>query len=160
MHAFFNGWRRTTGCVALVMALAVMAAWLRSYVVYDWVTFWLQESGQSALSQCGCVVWQNRCRPNPSNHFRGIEIGWESTDADRPALGIETHLDNYLILAPTDSTSEWSWSGFYFGATSDANGLQRTWIISHSLLLLPLTLLSAYLILWKPRPKPKGKPNA
>lgn len=27
-------------------------------------------------------------------------------------------------------------------------------------IVLPLTLLSAYLLLWKPRPKPKGKPNA
>ena len=32
MAAFFHGWRRKTGCVTLMMALLLMALWVRS----DW----------------------------------------------------------------------------------------------------------------------------
>ena len=35
MREFFRGWRRKTGCVTLVMACALIGAWLRSYVICD-----------------------------------------------------------------------------------------------------------------------------
>ena len=41
-----------------------------------------------------------------------------------------------------------------------AAGKHEFWIIPHWSIVLPLTLLSAYLLLWKPRPKTKGEPNA
>jgi len=35
MREFFKGWRRTAGCVTLVMALAFLGGWVRSFHVVD-----------------------------------------------------------------------------------------------------------------------------
>src|SRR5665213_3931590 len=39
MGEFFIGWRRKTGCVTLVVALAITATWLRSHEYSDSYTF-------------------------------------------------------------------------------------------------------------------------
>jgi hypothetical protein len=40
------------------------------------------------------------------------------------------------------------------------NTEQERWRVPYYAIIIPVTLLSAYLILWKPRPEPKGAPDA
>ena len=56
MREFFRGWRRKVGVVTLVVALTLMAMWLRSYLFNDEVLFpcgqstWFVSSIHSRLS--------------------------------------------------------------------------------------------------------------
>lgn len=116
MREFFHGWRRKVGVVTLVMALVMMALWIRSYVLFDQI-FVL---GNLVLSNSGCIVWDWQ--------------GWGGPDA------------NFLhFYSDRASPFDVDW---YFGT----DGIRLPyWIVT-----IPLTLLTAYLILWKPREKPKN----
>ena len=58
MCHFFCGWRRKVGCVTLVMALAIVGIWIRSFQIHD--RLWLQfpTAIQLVYSYQGCLLWQ------------------------------------------------------------------------------------------------------
>ena len=57
MREFFCGWRRKAGCIALVMALALMAGWIRSYTLADWISWADNQHYVVALSKHGEISW-------------------------------------------------------------------------------------------------------
>ena len=123
MHEFFNGCRRKAGCVALVMALAMMGMWLRSMTVFDVVNIsrWEQQCQiASARGMIFSAVWHET---NPS--YRRNDWGQlDLSKMDDPNVAIQLAID--------------SWGSY-------------DWLIPYWSITIPLTLLSAYLILWKPR---------
>src|SRR5262249_33433837 len=48
MRAFFHGWRRKAGCVALVGACAVAMAWIRTWQDASWI--WLSPNHSSSYT--------------------------------------------------------------------------------------------------------------
>lgn len=141
MHTFFHSWRRKAGCVTLVIACAVFLMWMRSYSFEDRVNCASGMSVHDFLSRCGTIQWH---KSTPA----WIASGW-STQALSPS-------DNQIYDRDPEffkTNLSWEWLGFISCETrfqfSDLK--DRVWIAPYWMAVLPLTLLSAYLILWKPR---------
>jgi hypothetical protein len=140
MQTFFHGWRRKMGVVALVMACLVTGLWVRTLFFADQFCFVIGDrkhyinSGQSGLT------WLSIDRSPmlewhtviPAEEFEQIKLS-------RPLT--QSLNETFAIL--TDR-----------GTNPACRYLLYWW------LALPLTLLSAYLILWKPRKAAQPTPKA
>lgn len=144
MHAFFKSWRRKVGCVVLAMALALTAGWVRSLLVFDSVrirpvasTTLRVESKRQLL----CVSWaQDRLGSTNTLPF------WNWLALDPSLRGTELP-DDYKVGAFACLVN-----------LSDEYPLAVILEAPYWSVTLPLTLLSAYLILRKPRTKSRS-PN-
>ncbi|MDB5345602.1 MAG: hypothetical protein JWP89_3979 [Schlesneria sp.] len=133
MHTFFNGWRRKAGVVTLVMAVAMCSLWMRANLITDEITFQIADRRHTVISLRDGVIWISL-----DGHLRQTWM-WESS-----AIG-SAHLVNSMAMDITDVLT----------LIGNIEGLNPNgWVISHRNLVIPFTLLSAYLILWKPRKKP------
>ncbi|MDB5347162.1 MAG: hypothetical protein JWP89_5539 [Schlesneria sp.] len=158
MREFFHGWRRKAGCVALVIALAMFELWMRSGLIED--RFLWNTNGLCHLfnSESGGVSWTayNSWKTTTKGSFFG-DTWWQSKviDADmchgwwQYKNECETHWEIQSL-------------GFCFGSatkTWPGNDTRADyWLIPYWSLIIPLTLLSAYLILWKPRKRKTSAP--
>lgn len=123
MGEFFNGWRRKAGLVTLVMACVLTAGWMRSMGYQDAVMIFGEKRCLMIASANGSASWV-----------------LEETSEDTPAYDRATW---YWINRPITSDN-----GNEFHAT---HGLGTPRFIHYWSLVVPLTLLSAWLILIKPR---------
>ena len=140
MKEFFHGWRRKTGGVSLVLALVLWCGWVRSSREFH------------CLAVTNHIIIQShkgRLTLFRDHYDSGKAVWWwhgESTDEQYDPLEAEGGV-----------TIDWrrSFAGVTFGAYTVKDGLQpvRTDVydVRYWSLVLPLTLLSAYLLLWKPR---------
>lgn len=155
MREFFKGWRRKVGCSFLIMAVGVSVMWARSLAIQDFLCFELGNSHCDIRSLHGAVQWH---RTIPI----GMRIGllWGSTNFED--FGISPEIDNDPHWSM--GTVEWRyrWNGFVWGGVRFPNWNARTeiWVVPFWAITLTMTLLSALLILWKPRSKPKDTPDA
>ena len=127
MSTFFDGWRRKAGCVLLVLACVFMAGWIRSRMIGDAIMFPVGRRQNAIVALNGTVHWW-AVTNGPA------DWGFDSSDRPVDELTDEIH-ELQIQLEP-----------FQF----------RDWCVSYWSITVPLTLLSAYLILWKPR---KPSPN-
>ena len=123
MGEFFNGWRRKAGLVTLAMALAVVGMWVRSSLVYD---------------QC---TWADSNHKNVVYSLNG-EFGWLRWSTSR-----SQRLSFSSVPIDTEDESKWRLIHDMIRGMHDA----REWMCAYWCLAIPLTLLSAWLILIKPR---------
>jgi len=133
MLAFFNGWRRKAGCVLLAMACTLTVIWFRGMIAPD--QFSIPGSG-IVRSSNGLLVWSRL----------------SSQDVTKGLRRDMTH---------GSTRTGWHWGQFYVGSLIHQGYMHRgdtsfksryeVWQIPHWLIVLLLTLLSACLILWKPR---------
>ena len=146
MGEFYHGWRRKIGCVTLVMACVVAAAWLRSFVVWDEVClisttgYMVQlcsDRGQLGFEHESLSEWEE-----PS----ALEVEWNS---QKPAPDFA--LFGYLNQ-PIES---FEWRRNFAGISIGVYDFRHSafCILPYWCIALPLSLLSAYLILRKPRKK-------
>ena len=135
MREFFHGWRRKVGCVTLVMACALTIGWMRSVTKCDEVRIPVKNgvvvgmvSGASSVG----IHW------GIDNGLRYPEV-WSIEASESPGsclmdLGWRVRGDLLgfgFVYIPGDRSSLWA--------------------VPYILMVLPLAILSAYLILWKPR---------
>ena len=126
MREFFHGWRRKVGVATLVIACAIAGFWMATGDHQDGVSFQLRQRQYVFYSVGGQIV----CLEMPAHG--GF---WRlSSDDYEPMRSIVAKLEQ-----------NWGEISQYkdFAVKRRAIPLWG--------LLLPLTLLSAYLILWKPR---------
>ncbi|MDB5343116.1 MAG: hypothetical protein JWP89_1493 [Schlesneria sp.] len=160
MREFFHGWRRRVGCVTLVMALALMGFWMRSRIVFDRLAHYTRTSMQR-LTSCDSMLWleDRQAVEGAKSHWPGVSFRWN--------LGLQGagKYTPYQDVSPTFKKESWRrrtrFAGFDFGEfqdTSDWAGALpattyrcRVWGIPYWSMVAPLTILSLYLILWKPR---------
>ena len=128
MREFFKGWRRKVGCGTLVMAMAFMLGWGRSLVCYDWLALSSGSKQYVVMSQDQKLGLQ---------HYDGNQ--WSPNTLDWGS-GLHTDLSDDL------NGKRFSWHHYWFFHIGD-----DIWVVSYWCLTIPLTLLSAYLVLWKPR---------
>jgi len=154
MGDFFCGWRRKIGVVTLVMACAFAAGWLRSLNT--------QDSYSVPISSIGCPsVHSSRARLGFGNEYPriipplGLEVatGWVSLP-----LGDDMSNDVIPRMLEDDWIGAWKWScGEFHFLTSrfdNENGraaVVRWYVFPYWSIVIPLTLLSAWLLLSKPR---------
>jgi hypothetical protein len=147
MREFFKGWRRKTGCVALVMACALAGEWMRASVTED---AYLLTPQHAIVSGDGYMTVVFTRRHGPQYWYMaftkrvdsgpGGSLKWEQRWRWGVA-GVGCGVDVLLVNGTEEDEAKWCRIP-YWG------------------IILPLTLLSAYLILWKPRTKPKEQPHA
>ena len=145
MSIFFRGWRRKAGCVALLMALVLMSTWIRSLVVWDWVfIFPTSDVALELKSDRGRLGFEGRSlmdwEPSTSEWLSGVHS---------PHFGLFAYLENQ-----PDESFVWRWdcAGFSIGRFSSYDFVA----IPYWSLVVPLTLLSAYLFFWQPRTRPRS----
>ncbi|WP_029247179.1 hypothetical protein [Schlesneria paludicola] len=132
MREFFRGWKRKFGVVTLLMACAVMAGWVRSLSVIDEVAIYTTGREHAFGSAFGYFAWQST-----DAHTTNTKRFWDWNA--QPTIG-------------SGLTSESLVKQFESSLTSLESLHPQQWMLSYWLLVIPLTLLSAWLLLSKSRP--------
>ena len=154
MGEFFRGWRRKIGVLTLLMALVLMAGWVRSSTNRDWIAFhaekhWVVFGSDS--QRLYCMVDYSK------NHVNKDGATWKV-----PSFGSAVISKNDP-LAPAsldDSSHSWSryWLGFSIWQKTYWDFYQSTlYVIPYWSVVIPLTLASAFLLLTKPRQSTQKK---
>lgn len=149
MHDFFRGWKRKAGVATLVMACVFMACWVRSDRIPDEVIL-----AQTRGPFMDSAKFQSRKGILLLTYFdeEGIPLHWVRPYISRYRRDVA--LDDSFHRKP-----RWTFRACGFGVgTVPANEsgwvhipATTLWAIPHWSIILPLTLLSAYLLLSKPR---------
>lgn len=131
MREFFRGWRRKTGCLLLLMASALLSAWLRSYAVADGAWIPIDRDTQMEIISCNGVAC---CQSYAVVDFNGSpEPSAKFPSFPKANPGYET----LLFVIRTESVSMWR--------------------VEYWSVVLPLLALSAWLLIWVPRKRPDRK---
>lgn len=145
MREFFQEWRRKVGCVTLVLACALMGMWMRSQAVEDWLVHCTDDGILGLFSRpCG-ISWTRHSQWPPEELF-APPGSWQTLSyVAKPPY--RNRFDNYIMH------DRWQALGFDFCNCQEPYSTNRVadWTIPYWSLVLPLTLLSLYLFLWKPR---------
>ena len=141
MGDVFLGWRRKTGLVVLVLSLALTCGWLRSRFQCDQVWISVVNRRHHVLSLDDMIVWQ-AC---------DISGEWFSV-----------RCWSHPLTPPAGVTSdEWIARGWrslsYELRQSSGHG---EWKVPYWTVVIPSTVLSAFLILWKTRSEAKTRHSA
>ena len=147
MDEFFNPWRRKIGVLTLVMACVFLGGWVRSQGHNDEVNFWTGPHETHSLNSSPTgICWMKRSNLHPNVPMTTGKFGWvafQSWPRD--------------VCDPFRwSTPQWQFAfmGFHFAkATIDPpdRGNLEIWIIPYWSIVIPLTLLSACVLLSMPR---------
>ena len=128
MREFFKGWRRKAGGGLLVMACGLVGMWVRSLYIYDTLAA-PQLNRQHIIDSVNGHIWWTGCQSEPDWGFMSTALHQQLTTSEHFAM-------------------RWS-------LVANSEKLRLTqWVIPYWLITVPLTLLSAYLLLWKPRKSP------
>ncbi len=157
MANFFHGWRRKFGVVTLVLACVFAAGWL------------------STIRSPNCVhfVWQTSDKTAFRFGTRNSQLVINSIDASlslyvssgiNQAIAVWKDPTTSTLNYPSQADNEIHWvfrfGGFDVGEYSQEDPFEfhfKTWRFPYWSIVIPLTLLSAYLLLSKPRsPHPKN----
>ncbi len=147
MRDFFHGWRRKAGGVSLVMALLLMCGWLRSYSKIDLISFPTgQLTEDSLISGDASLVWER-------SRFKDLSLvpefpSWIARCCPQGIYGDEMGIN-----------WRWRFAGFGAGDALNDTSWSTLWMTPYWCSTIPLIILSAYLILWKPR-KRATKPGS
>jgi hypothetical protein len=143
MREFFRDWRRKLGCVMLVFACGLMGMWVRSFQRRDCFVASIWDFHYQWKSFGGVTLIE---RTTPDS----ILPNWHWSQSEVPD---EWCLDAFLQSV----TADWKWREFHFrsGIIRLQGGPNEFWylIMPYWSLTLPVTLLSAWLLLSKP-PQP------
>lgn len=132
MKEFFHAWRRKAGVVTLVMALVLTGMWFRSRVSLDLLEINFQGRCHQFESCAGIINYS--CDPDLTPGAPTIDWG------------------SGLITQPEGIDWTFSLSDFGYRPYQTTSGIDfDNWYFPYWFLVIPLTLLSAYLILSKPR---------
>ncbi len=168
MLSFFHGWRRKGGVVSLVLALVVCGAWVRSRIVMDRCANYTKTNWRT-LTSYGSTLWfeDRHAVEGPANHWPGVSfrsaIGLYGVTAWSPYDGFVSPSFRELPILHRRR-----FAGFDFGeyqvripnqVPPETTYRCQVWGIPYWPVAVPLTLLSAYLILWKPRKRAPATPT-
>jgi hypothetical protein len=141
MGEFFRGWKRKVGCVTLAAACVFALGWIRSYERRDFLNLRLGNS-VIRIASLGAHFKFIHVTPAADNQF-----GWDSYP-EQPGYDPTKDLEGYDL--------QWHahFLGFYCGC-GILNSSLRTTIFTtpYSSIVIPLSLLSAWCLLTKPRSK-------
>ncbi|WP_010581632.1 hypothetical protein [Schlesneria paludicola] len=147
MGEFFRGWKRKLGVVTLLLACGFLAAWVRSQSSLDALFRLNQTNTHGVISVHGRVSWERIWpirNPRPSrwlyrvNDQPGLEESWEGYELHWRVAGLGFDFSAFCNEEVVASGPRW---------------IQEfeSWTIPYWAIVLPLTLLSAHLLLGKSR---------
>lgn len=157
MGAFFKPWRRKAGCVTLLTACVFAAGWVRSLTICDGMAITFTKSRYSVRSYRHQILWDHE-------HVKNGRLYHPFFSHFRVIISEATHSD------PFDGFRECHWrvsaGDFYIASGIGLAGYYSNFVpkpgppVRFSLMIaqtpywsivLPLTLLSAWLLLGTPR---------
>ena len=150
MGEFFRGWRRKVGVVTLLIACLFAAGWVRSQHIVDCI-FVGHPGRVHHLSSDAFGIW------SAYTCYRQTHQG--VTTRLLPEFSYRSFKEPLRPISPdfefsTDHYTVRTFCGFYFAvATQNDDSIieeESTWIIPYWSIVIPLTLLSAFLLLSKP----------
>lgn len=165
MGDYFTPWRRKLGVVTLVMTCILMVGWVRSIEKRESLHLTLWQVQNIVISVDGKLVIA-RCPVNMN--FGAVEwISLPTTSVFGPRNGSLRPVDaSTLFNVFRGNFNKFEWRRQFFGfdcgvivRVSDSALRIRYIFAPYWSLVIPLTLLSAWLLLSKPRPsKPRESP--
>lgn len=154
MSDFFHGWRRKVGCVTLLMAAMFMVGWIRSLRGADTIAFSIGHGSLVQLISREGTAAVRRVKSELT--VKEISIDRVLLMGFQPPAGNST--GNLAISVDAGSRSiegsPYRWMiksyGFEIGSVADRVFPLQVFMISvpYWSITIPLTLLSACLILW------------
>ena len=144
MRVFFKGWKRKAGIATLALTCLITVGWMRSIVVADFLAYPLNQTPLlEVASNSQSIGW--KIQPDA-----GSDLSWDRLDwASLPAEPVSWWEANF----------HWVWRQYGFGV---ADGIEHTSgvlpnfepstivVFPYWSLILPLTMLSSYLLLSQP----------
>lgn len=155
MRDFFNPWRRKIGVVTLGLALLFMGIWMRSYAHCDEVAIRWSPSSDVLIGTCrdGLLF---KFSPNVDSSKPNLVMKSYAREANWPEDPVDWWLPTCQIRPTTFQLCGLRYCNA-IGSISSGTVTFKLWIISYWWAIAPITLLSAYLLLSKPRPAPKSE---
>lgn len=140
MRQFFQGWKRKVGVVTLVIACMFVAAWVRSSHKVELVLFNKAWPHYALLSGCG--------------QFRILKIGHHTIEPKgaNPGIKVVFRFHKWTPVFFEGSPRIERFDGDAVEAFDESTGTARQLrFITYWSIVIPLTLISACLLLSKPR---------
>jgi hypothetical protein len=140
-HGYFKPLRRKFGVVTLSLACAFMAGWMRSQTISESISFRGSPSRVHVLSsRASFLRWNCRGGDSPERFYARTKFDHDSIAA--------------LVNDDLQIDHRWRMCGFQSVSGLTPSGVPTAiWIIPFASIVIPLTLLSVWLLLSKPRPK-------
>lgn len=169
MADLFRGWRPKLGLVALLFALLTTAAWVRSLDQYDLFSLVTSSSSIQVLeSHEGRLYWTRFEKPYPAPSWSRLSMSTKKMFSGRP-LFLVTYGDAKpsLISISSGRACPFPCSSLnmaVFGPNPRHELAFSLWSFSYSVFCVPLTAVSALLLLWPrsrlQRTSPPNLPSA
>lgn len=177
MHTFFNGWRRKIGCGTLLIAMAFTLGWVRSLILVDFVGLPSTAITYFIVSHGGLLEFQMAAPASQTAApLQRSEISQTTTIASTrqvwsvnppPVLWGSMWLHWYDVYGVRVGLVDVIWKHYEiewqrgFGSLLLVSGNEDgrhaiKAVVPYWIVCIPLTLLSVYLILWKPRQRRGG----
>jgi len=157
MGEFFKGWRRKTGCITLAVACAFMAGWVRSQITVDCLILHTNEQTRDFLTSSHSGLSWERDRETLTD----ATMYWEGSDwFVFWSIPGKPEIEGGFFQTGTIKR-RFEWCGFCIGELiyddrQDSRIELSLYEVPYWSIVIPLILLSAYLLLSKPRvAKPK-----
>ena len=150
MGEHFHGWRRKVGAVTLALALVFMVGWIRSFSEVDQIEFLKDAQTLHVVYSCPAGIGWTMCREirvvpkftvgigkfnsrtfHSNNHNGAYPFGWNAKPWESDWLGFRK-ISVYIEK----------------GTTLEA---LKIWIVAYASIVIPLTLLSGFLLFGKRR---------
>lgn len=136
MRDFFRGWRRKAGMATLVVALALTGMWYRSLMYFE-TCFWSVGTTQLGFAS------------NYGQFSIGVAKHSDTTPFEYRSMTMKEPVHH--------STGLWSFDFIGLDSLADTHRKSQP-IIPYWSIVLPLTILSAYLLLSKRSPVKQTEP--
>ena len=156
MREFFNGWRRKVGVFTLLLTCLLTCGWFRSQRAFEVINCPI--GGEFAIA---AASW---------NDALAIRCGWDTEDRWRDFVWHVTDDDYFEYTDPVSTLYRfdqpipdgsgcfvrwcllWREGGIGVSPMDQTPNRKMMFLIApYGALIFPATLLSAYLLLWKPR---------
>ena len=163
MREFFHGWRRKVACLLLAAALLFLGLWLRSHDVTDQIMIHVSAKHDWLLGSLnnGLFVRLRHSLDSktvsatlPAKRFEfathSYEHGWPQDPLDWWSSGCQTISPNYKFC------------GFRFAKFRECQSASfrfEIWVIPYWSIVLPLTCISAWLLVSRSYPAIPMKTN-
>ena len=140
MGEFFRGWKRKIGVMTLAIASTLAIAWCSSFYFLFWVQVAVSQSnGIQVVTGDGCLTVLVIHNAPMFNFF------FDRGSSDNPKAIYKYERPDYVWLLRSPHVR--------YGDDQGTKGRIITVSVSFTLVVIPLTLLSAWLLLGKPRAK-------
>ena len=154
MCEFFKGWRRKVGVLTLVVACVFMGLWVRGHSTFDRVTIAGRDSfsvfhfSNQRFGSLGVYFSHGRI----TNRNKLPRTEWISHSYGYTPEQIQMLVqENDAYETSAEAKAEGFWTRQFLGFQIGGTNTSSEFAIAYCSIVIPLTLLSAFLLLSKPR---------